>query len=179
MNYTEVLNFWFNELTEEDRFKKDPELDQLIRDRFLSYYEAAINNELYEWRRAPDSALAEIIILDQFSRNMFRDTPQAFSSDPLALALSQFAIEKGFDKQLSTDQKAFLYMPYMHSESKIIHEIAVTLFSQKGLELNLDYEIAHKKIIDRFGRYPHRNQILDRKSTDEEIEFLKGPGSGF
>ncbi len=179
MNYKHILDFWFNELKPEDRFKKNMRIDQLIADRFLEYHNAAKNNELYKWRFEQGSSLAEIIILDQFSRNIFRDTPQAFACDSQALALAQVAIEKGFDQNMSSVEKAFLYMPFMHSESKVIHEIAVVLYSQEGLEFNLEYEIAHKKIIDRFGRYPHRNIILGRESTPEEIKFLKEPNSSF
>jgi uncharacterized protein (DUF924 family) len=179
VDYKKILRFWFEELKPEDRFKKNLELDRLINDQFLEFHNAAINNELFDWRKSPDSALAEIIVLDQFSRNIFRDTPKAFSSDPLALALAQLSLDKGYDKNMSIVEKSFLYMPFMHSESKKIHEIAMKLYSQEGLEFNLEYEIAHKNIIDRFGRYPHRNHILNRSSTAEEILFLKEPNSSF
>lgn len=179
MKYQDVLQFWFEELKPEQRFKKDPLLDQEIEKRFLPTLEAAISNELYEWRKEPLSALAEIIVLDQFSRNIYRDTPRAFSQDPQGLALALQAIENKFDKNMESSQKAFLYMPLMHSESTLIHQLALKLFSQPGLEANLDFEIAHKKIIVRFGRYPHRNTILSRPSTQEEIDFLKGPHSSF
>lgn len=179
MEYKQVLSFWFEELAPQDRFKKDPNLDQLIKERFLHYHSAATRNELYMWRNEPDSSLAEIIILDQFSRNIFRDTPASFASDAQALTLAQTAIEKGFDKQMRNNHKAFLYMPFMHSESQAIHEIALELYSQKGLEENLKFEVAHKNIIERFGRYPHRNAILKRESTKEEVTFLREPDSSF
>ena len=110
---------------------------------------------------------------------MFRDSAESFAFDSLALVLAQEAVSSGVDKQLQQIEKSFLYMPYMHSESAIIHEQAVELFSQPGLENNLAFEHKHKDIIDRFGRYPHRNEILGRESTPEEIEFLQQPGSSF
>ena len=110
---------------------------------------------------------------------MFRDTPKAFESDPLSLCLSQEAIQCGADQELEPREKSFLYMPFMHSESMMMHEKAMELFSQKDLEGNLEFEIKHKVIIEKFGRYPHRNKILGRESTPEELDFLNGPGSSF
>ncbi len=180
MTYQEVLRFWFEELTPKQWFIKDPELDRSIAERFGDLHARAAQCELYPWRREPGGRLAEIIVLDQFSRNIYRDQSQAFAQDALALALAQEAVAAGVDEQLATPQeKVFLYMPYMHSESKIIHEQALALFDQPGLEDNLQYEIKHKAIVDRFGRYPHRNAILGRTSTPEEQEFLKQPGSSF
>ncbi len=180
MTYQEVLRFWFEELTPKQWFIKDPELDQAIAQRFGELHAQATQCELYGWRREPAGRLAEIIVLDQFSRNIHRDRPQAFAQDALALALAQEAVAGGADAQLaSPEEKVFLYMPYMHSESQAIHEVAMTLFDQPGLEENLQYEIKHKAIVDRFGRYPHRNAILGRTSTPEEQEFLKQPGSSF
>lgn len=133
--------------------------------------------ELYEWRSDPEDALAEIIVLDQLSRNIYRGTPQAYAQDNLALELAQEAIEKGYDKGLSPHKLQFLYMPFMHSESKLIHERAMKLFEAVGDAALLEDEKKHKEIIDRFGRYPHRNKILGRQSTSEEEEFLKQPNS--
>jgi uncharacterized protein (DUF924 family) len=118
-------------------------------------------------------------VLDQFSRNIYRNHANAFASDALALALAQTAVIAGADRDLVLDRRTFLYMPYMHSESSVIHQIALTLFNAPGMENNYDFELRHKKIIDRFGRYPHRNSILGRDSTPEEIEFLKTAGSAF
>jgi len=179
MSARDVIQFWFEEIEPRQRFKKDPEFDALIRERFGETHEQAAQGLLYTWREHPLDCLAEIIVLDQFSRNMFRDTPQAFAYDTLALVLAQEAVRRKFDKELEDRQKGFLYMPFMHSESKEIHEIAVFLFDQPGLEDNFNFEIKHKSIIDRFGRYPHRNEILGRESTAEELEFLSQPGSGF
>ena len=135
--------------------------------------------ELYEWRKSAKGRLAEIIVLDQFSRNMFRGTAQAFAYDSLALALSQEAVAIEADKLLNPTERSFLYMPFMHSESLAIHERAIELYRAEGLEFNLEFEIKHKVIIDRFGRYPHRNKILGRASTKEEIRFLQQPNSSF
>lgn len=179
MQAQEILSFWFEELTPKDWFTKNEKLDEKIRQRFLAVHASAEKGELFIWRDNPQGRLAEIIVLDQFSRNMFRDTSLCFASDALALILAQEAVRAGADKSLSPTQKSFLYMPYMHSESLKIHEEAVQLFHQEGLEGNYDFELKHKKIIERFGRYPHRNKILGRASTTEETEFLKQPGSSF
>ena len=158
---------------------ENDEFDQRIRKRFAEIHAKAIRCELFDWRKDAEGRLAEIIVLDQFSRNMFRDSPLSFAHDSLALALSQEAISAGADQQLSPLHRSFLYMPFMHSETLIIHEIARVLYEKNGIELNIDFEIKHQKVIKKFGRYPHRNKILERVSTKEEIEFLKQPGSGF
>ncbi|WP_409526485.1 DUF924 family protein [Nitrincola sp. MINF-07-Sa-05] len=179
MHYQDVMTFWFEELTPAQWFVKDQSVDELIKSRFSYLLTSASRVELFNWRESAAGALAEILVLDQFSRNVYRDKPAAFAQDPLALALAQEAIRRGFNQQLPVEQRSFLYMPFMHSESRQIHERAVELFSEPGLENNLKFELAHKDIIDRFDRYPHRNQILGRVSTAEEIEFLKQPGSSF
>jgi len=179
MHYQDVLTFWFDELTSEQWFIKDQSVDDLIKSQFSYFLTAASRVELFAWRHSAAGALAEILVLDQFSRNIHRDKPAAFAQDPLALALAQEAIRRGLNLHLPVEQRSFLYMPFMHSESRRIHEQAVELFSEPGLENNLKFELAHKEIIDRFDRYPHRNQILGRVSTAEEIEFLKQPGSSF
>lgn len=175
----DVLDFWFGELTPADWFSGDEALDSLIEQRFLALHNKAVLGELYTWRKSPQGRLAEIIVLDQFSRNLYRGKPQSFLSDPMALVLAQEAVALGEDMKLSEKQRSFLYMPYMHSESLVIHEEAVRLFKQSGLENNLDFEYRHKVIIERFGRYPHRNKILGRQSSEEELEFLTQPGSSF
>lgn len=174
-----VLSFWFDEITPGQWWAKSEDFDRVIESRFAALYRAAARCELYGWRESAAGRLAEIIVLDQFSRNIFREHPQAFACDPLALALAQTAVAVHADRALDPARRAFLYMPYMHSESAIIHETAVSLFAAPGLEGNLDFELRHKAIIDRFGRYPHRNAILGRPSTPEELEFLKKPGSAF
>ena len=175
----DVLQFWFGELTPEHWWRKDPVLDRRVADRFGPTLEAASRCELHAWRGTARGRLAEVIVLDQFSRNVYRDTAAAFANDALALALAQEAVARGCDLELSPAERAFLYLPWMHSESALIHEEALRLFAAPGLEQNLDFERRHKAIIDRFGRYPHRNAILGRTSTHEEIEFLKQPGSAF
>ena len=140
---------------------------------------AAAVGELCHWRENAAGRLAEIIVLDQFSRNIYRDTPRAFSCDNIALVLAQEAIRTISKEALPLVQKSFLYLPFMHSESALIHEHAVKLFNQPGLENSYDFELKHKAIIDRFGRYPHRNDILGRASTREELAFLKQPGAAF
>lgn len=173
MDYQNVINFWFHELTPNQWFFKDPELDQEIASKFGHLITKASMGELFNWRSTSEGRLAEIILLDQFPRNIYRNKPQAFATDPLALILSQEMVLLKLDTELSIIQRAFAYMPYMHSESPLIHEEAMKLFALKGLEENFLFEIKHKEIIDRFGRYPHRNKILNRSSTPEELEFLK------
>lgn len=174
-----VLHFWFKETSPSDWFQKNETFDLLIKKRFTKVHQQAIAGELYHWRKDALGRLAEIIVIDQFSRNMFREDPRSWLYDPIALVLSQEAINIGIDQNLKAPHLAFLYMPFMHSESALIHEKAVDLFSKPGLENNLEYELMHKKIIDRFGRYPHRNQVLGRETTMEEAEFLEQPNSSF
>lgn len=179
MRPEDIINFWFVEAGPEAWWKKSKAFDDLLRRRFLSTYEKAANGELVHWRASEQGRLAEIIVLDQFPRNMFRDSGRAFESDVIALVLSQEAVRLNVGQDWDANKKAFLLMPYMHSESAAVHEEAVKVFDQPGLEGNLDFEHRHKVIIDRFGRYPHRNAVLGRRSTPEEIEFLNEPGSSF
>lgn len=176
---SDVINFWFHEIEPSKWWKKDVDFDDEIARRFAATLKQAAACELYAWRGSPAGRLAEIIVLDQFSRNIHRDTAQAFAADALALALAQEAIACGADQALPPNQRNFLYMPYMHSESLAIHEVAVELFTANDQANNLDFELRHKAIIERFGRYPHRNSILQRNSTPEEIVFLNEPGSSF
>jgi len=179
LSATEVIQFWFDDIEPKQRFTKDSEFDLLIRSKFGTTLTRARQSMLYTWREHPLDALAEIIVLDQFSRNIYRESADAFASDTLALVLAQEAIRRNFDSELEASKRAFLYMPFMHSESKEIHEIALYLFDQPGLEDNFNFELRHKEIIDKFGRYPHRNEVLGRESTAEELEFLSRPGSSF
>ncbi|HET6633235.1 MAG TPA: DUF924 family protein [Rhodanobacteraceae bacterium] len=175
----DILKFWFAELTPAMWWKADPALDQRIRRRFSDCIEQAARGELGAWRDTPDGRLAEIIVLDQFSRNAFRGTPRAFAQDPVALVLAQEAVRAGAPEALEPARRSFLLMPYMHSESAAIHALAEPLFRRWAPGTNLDFELRHKAIIDRFGRYPHRNAILGRQSTGEELAFLQQPGSSF
>ena len=179
MNYQPIIDFWFVETDPKQWWRQDSEFDRRIAERFGDVLAQAVQCELYAWRRQPLGRLAEIIVLDQFSRNIYRGTARAFAADQLALGLAQEAVAAQAAAALEPRHRAFLYMPYMHSESRRIHEIAVELFSEGGMESNLDFELRHKAIIDRFGRYPHRNAALGRASSQEEIDFLKTPGSSF
>ncbi len=179
MQAQDILQFWFEELNDKQRFAKDTALDALMRERFGAVLLAASRGELFTWRKTPQGRLAEIIVLDQFSRNIYRDTAAAFAQDVQALTLAQELVASGQDYILEPKRRTFAYMPYMHSESALIHAQAVALFSQPGMEGTLDFENRHQAIVDRFGRYPHRNALLGRVSTPQELEFLSEPGSSF
>ena len=174
-----VITFWFEEITEKQWYKKDDEFDALLTQRFGDLLNRARVGECYTWRETALGRLAEIIVLDQFSRNIFRDSPLAFAQDAQALVLAQEAVALGALEALNSPQQAFMLMPYMHSESALIHVQAVIQFQRPGLENNLNFEHRHKDIIDKFGRYPHRNSVLGRESNEGEVAFLKTPGSSF
>ena len=177
--YNNILKFWFDDITPDKWWAVDEAFDAHIRERFLPVLEQAKHGELFAWRSEPKGRLAEVIVLDQFSRNVYRGTADAFAQDGLALVLAQEAIVAGAHKLLSPLERSFLYLPFMHSESKVIHEWAERLYRDNGIAENYDFELRHKVIIDRFGRYPHRNKILGRESTAEEEAFLLQPGSSF
>jgi uncharacterized protein (DUF924 family) len=177
--YNNVLRFWFDELNPQQWWQKDNALDKRILDKFESIHQQASQCELYQWRTCAKGRLAEIIVLDQFSRNMFRDTPQSFAQDSFALALAQQTIALGLDKELNAVERSFLYMPFMHSESLLIHHQACLLFKANGIDSNYQFELKHLEIIEKFGRYPHRNKILNRRSSIEEAKFLSQPNSSF
>jgi uncharacterized protein (DUF924 family) len=177
--YNEVLTFWFEDIKPNMWWVADAEFDALLRHRFLPLLVSASQGELYPWRTDRKGRLAEIIVLDQFSRNIYRNTPAAFAQDPTALVLAQEAVRAGILTVLAPKERAFLLSPYMHSESRKIHVDAEALYREFAPADNLDFELRHKAIIDRFGRYPHRNETLGRVSTAEELEFLKRPGSRF
>lgn len=179
MQSDDILKFWFKEISPKQWWVVDPAFDELLKSRFAGLLQQASACELFSWRTTSQGRLAEIIVLDQFSRNIYRNTPRAFAQDPLALALSQEAVAVGALQELEKIQCSFLLMPYMHSESRLIHIEAESLFKQYAPADNHEFELKHKAIIDRFGRYPHRNRILGRVSTTEETEFLKQPGSAF
>jgi len=179
VDHRDVIDFWFVESEPAQWWRRDPAFDRQVAERFGAVHAQAVQCELYAWRAHPLGRLAEIVVLDQFSRNIHRGTARAFAADPLALALAQEAVAAGVAAFLEPGHRGFLYMPYLHSESRRIHEIALGLFSEPGLEANLDSQIRHKAVIDRFGRYPHRNSILGRVSSEEEREFLEQAGSSF
>ena len=174
-----VLQFWFHEVAPAQWWKVDPAFDRLIAERFGDLHRRAACAELFEWRADPRGRLAEVLVLDQFSRNIHRGSRRAFENDGLALALAQEAVAAKADAAPPVEQRAFLYMPYMHSESRLIHQVAERLFRENASPDSHDFELRHKAIIDRFGRYPHRNAMLGRESTPEEQAFLAQPGSSF
>ncbi|GAD88116.1 hypothetical protein VHA01S_003_01920 [Vibrio halioticoli NBRC 102217] len=179
LSHSDVLHYWFTELAPQDWFRSNPDVDLQIKQRFMSLHQQAVQCELADWRVSASGRLAEIIVLDQFSRNLYRQSALAFANDSLALALAQEAVSLGVDKTLPLSQRSFLYMPYMHSESLLIHQHGLQLFTQSNLENNRAFHLKHTAILQRFGRYPHRNQALGRVSTPEEVAFLSQPGSSF
>lgn len=174
-----VLDFWFTEENHPFQFARNNGFDAQIRAQFFDIWQQAARGELSHWRDTLQGRLAEIIILDQFSRNLYRDNPLAFAQDGMALILAQEAIQQKDFAQMEMIQRKFMLMPFMHSESAAMHEWATALFAQYSDALTIDFEAKHKAIIDRFGRYPHRNEILGRKSSAEEITFLQQPDSAF
>lgn len=173
MTPDEVLHFWFDQTPPAQWWQADEAFDTLIRTRFGALHAAAARAELFPWRTSADGRLAEIVVLDQFSRNIHRGVAAAFACDPVALVLAQEAVARGVDRELPPERRAFLYMPYMHSESLVIHDEALRLFGQPGLERSLAFEIGHRRVLERFGRYPQRNAALGRESTPEELAFLQ------
>jgi len=197
---SEVLDFWFGELCEGELPDKDKqmtwwakseEFDDLVRRRFEKHVLLAEKGELSHWLKTPLGTVAFIIVVDQFPRNIYRDTPGAFSRDPLALRTCLRGIERGFDRDLHPVHRMFFYLPLMHSEDMEIQDVSVRKYSalendyeshpqiKEALACSTDFAGRHFDIIKRFGRYPHRNTALGRESTPEETEFLKEPGSSF
>lgn len=180
MQYKDVIDFWFSGLSHEDWFAKNETLDREIEKRFLGVHQQANKGELFSWRKDPYGRLAEVIVLDQFSRNIYRDKAGAFASDAQALILSQEAISLGIDKQLKSDaERSFLYMPFMHSESLLIQDECLKLFGSLEADYYLDYAVKHRDIIKEYGRYPYRNEILGRASTQAEEDYFKNGGQTF
>jgi uncharacterized protein (DUF924 family) len=182
----EVLDFWFGDADapREEWFRKDAAFDAQIAERFGPLVERALAGELAGWQAEPDSGLALILLLDQFTRNIFRGSPRTFTGDPLALAAARALVASGGDRALPPLRRAFVYMPFEHAEDLAAQDEAVRLFTPLAglspfLASMLDYAQRHRVIVARFGRFPHRNAVLGRASTPEETEFLKQPGSGF
>lgn len=177
----DVLTFWFGPEPLETRvvwFQKDPEFDAQITDKFGAIYEEAATGKLGALARTPLGCLALVIILDQFPRNMFRDDARAYATDEMALELTKAALESGFDRELMGLQRQFLYMPYQHSEALEDQRHSVELFATVDANTH-EYAVRHLEIIERFGRFPHRNAVLGRESTEAEITFLTEPNSSF
>ena len=189
-DFAKVLDFWFGAADSPERgrarnawFRKSLAFDELIRDRYLRTWEVAVDGRLEHWNATPLAALALVVVLDQFPRNMFRGTARAFASDTVALAAAKAALENGFNGPLRTVERQFFYLPFEHAESMAEQRRSLDLFArlQAGLEGEswMDYPRRHHDIIARFGRFPHRNALLGRVSTPEELEFLEQPGSSF
>ena len=176
---SDVLTFWFKETKAEQWFKKDPAFDATVRSRFLALHEILASQPKEALFADQRTALASIILFDQMSRNMFRDTPRAFATDRLARWIAEAAIAAGYDRDMTKEERAFLYLPFEHAEDPQAQERCVALMATLDDPEISKWALAHKVIIDRFGRFPHRNKILDRPSTPEEEEFLKGPDSSF
>ena len=174
----EVLRFWFEELGAGDWFAKDHHLDERIRARFLPLYEELVERGASAARTVRE-LLAAVIVLDQFSRNMFRDSARAYAADPLARRLARTAVEQGLDRSMTDHERMFMYLPFEHSEDRVDQALSVELFSRLGNEEWTRYALAHKELIDRFGRFPHRNAILKRESTPAELARLREPLSQF
>jgi uncharacterized protein (DUF924 family) len=175
----DIVKFWFEELAPEDWYKADAKRDAEVRRRFGPLHEKLSVAVPEDWLARPKGWLAAILVLDQFPRNMFRGDPRAFATDAEALALSKRAIAEGVDMQLVPEQRAFLYLPFQHTEDAADQARSVELFTALGIPSNLDFALRHKAIIDRFGRFPHRNAVLGRASTEQEAAFLTQPGSSF
>jgi len=171
----QVLDFWFG-AGPQKWFSKDDAFDAAIRERFLPTYEAAAAGRLDDWEATPEAALALLIVLDQFSRNMFRRSPRAFASDPLALAVAKRAVAQNFDQQLDMPRRNFFYLPFQHSENLADQERCVELSRQHSDAEGVKWAELHAEIIRRFGRFPHRNAVLGRVSTPEEQAFLDAGG---
>ncbi len=176
---TEILHFWFVEIAREAWFRKDTAFDQRLRERFLPLHEQIAAQPICACLSDAHAAAAAVIALDQFPRNMFRDTPRAFATDAQARAVAEAAIARGFAAVLPKDQRGFLYLPFEHAEDAEAQARSVALMATLGDEELVRWALAHKAIIDRFGRFPHRNAILGRSSTVEEVAFLAGPDSAF
>lgn len=175
----EVLSFWFSKNSSKYWFAKSDDFDNQVTAKFSDLYEDAVCGQLDSWKNKPRSALALVILFDQFPRNMFRNSAKAFFTDGKALSIAKYSIENGFDKKLNDDERKFLYLPFMHSESLVDQKTSLQLFKELGQYSSYDYAVRHHDIIAEFGHYPHRNKVLKRKSTAKETKFLKSPNSSF
>ncbi len=171
----DVLTFWFAEQNKPRWFKSSTAFDCEVAQRFLDTYRAAADGRLDAWTQTPRGCLALVVVLDQLPLNMFRQQPQCFATEASARRLAGLAIENGFDSQLNDEEKAFLYMPYMHSEDLADQDRSVALFTGAGLTKHLRWAEHHRDIVRRFGRFPHRNAIIGRASTTEELDYLTSP----
>lgn len=174
----EVISFWFEEISPKQQFVKDEKFDDEIKRRFEALH-ASLKESSSEFTSTSQGALAAILVFDQFSRNMFRGSAEAFETDPLALSIAKELIATGRDKDLPINQRTFVYMPLMHAETLEDQEQSVALFTELGVAINIDYAIQHLEVIKKYGRFPHRNALLNRTSTVEELAFINTPGTVF
>ena len=174
-----ILDFWFVQCTPNMWFKKSDSFDQLLRTKFKKNIEICLKINIEQISISYDNYLSYILVLDQFTRNVFRNNPKAFEGDKTALELSKTAIENNFLLECKFHYNSFFLMPIMHSENIIDHELGLPFFKKFTNENTFKYALKHKKIIEKFSRFPHRNKILGRKSSESELEFLKSPGSRF
>lgn len=172
----EVHKFWFVEHSGKDWFASNPDFDRELDEKFRATHEAVANGEAWEWRTSARGRLCEILVLDQFSRQLHRGSGQAFATDAMALVLAQEMVALGLDEQTDQSERLFVYLPYMHSESLKVHDEAVRLFAKFGNEGNIEFEQKHVDLIKRFGRFPMRNAALGRESTPKEIAYIKERG---
>ncbi len=176
----EVLRFWFEQSTPKQWFAKDLSFDDTIEQRFGSQVRQALKHEMLDWAQEPHSGLALILLLDQFTRHIYRDDPRAFAGDAQALGLAQRAVEQGWvTADLSLNHRRFYLMPMMHSEDLVVQRASIPLFAVHTDQNTLHFAQRHLAIIERFGRFPHRNQVLGRKSLAQELAFLEQLGSSF
>jgi uncharacterized protein (DUF924 family) len=181
-----ILTFWFEHINpaqmashRDEWWQKNDAFDQQIRDEFEEVYLKAAKGDLEHWQTTPMGAVALVLLLDQFPRNMYRDSAKAFATDPMARKVTRYALKMGFHQLLPMGPQVFLYLPLEHSEQQVDQDASVKLFEMLGDENYTTFALRHQMVIERFGRFPHRNKILRRDSTDEEIEFLKTPNSRF
>lgn len=177
----EILHFWFTEVQPQQWFQRNPDFDRMIRDRFMVTYDMARDGLCDAWQDEPQGCVALCVVLDQLPRNMFRDDARAFLTDGKALLVAKNTVGRGFDMLVSAAMRRFIYLPYEHSESLSDQKKSVELFGKLKNEdpTGYDYALRHYNVIERFGRFPHRNAILGRDSTPEEEAYLAQPGSGF
>lgn len=171
-DHEEVLEFWFSDAVKPKWFQSTPDFDRILTERYAQLWESACSGRLAAWSETPRPALALVIVLDQFPLNMFRGKPESFKTEAASREIARQAIANGFHEQLSGEQKAFLYMPFMHSEDLDDQDYAIQLFEEAGLHDNVKWARHHRDIVQKFGRFPHRNRILGRESTREERAYL-------
>ena len=177
MNPIQIIDYWYSDEVRQHWFSSTPALDNEIKSNYETIWESARSGKLDMWRNTPEGCLALTIILDQMPLNMFRGLSRSFETEVKAIEVALFAVENGFDEKISSDKLPFLFMPFMHSERLEHQDLSVKLFAKYNLQSFLNFAKHHREIIIRFGRFPHRNKILGRESTNEELEYLESKNS--